>query len=267
MKHTFAISAYGESEYLEECIRSLKAQSSASGIIICTSTPNRMISEAEERWGIRLFVRNEPGSIGGDWNFAVETAVRETDAELVTVAHQDDVYHRDYARILLEEAKKYPDMSLFCTRCRTIDGKGEKLEARAEEVKRILRLPLRARRFSAFGLVKKLPLIVGNGIVCPSCTYNIHQTGMPLFESGYRFVVDWDALLRLADRPGRFICVERELMDHRVHQDAETSRNIADHNREREEREIFLRIWPEPAVRLIMHFYKRAYRDYDADSD
>ncbi|MDO5140209.1 MAG: glycosyltransferase family 2 protein [Eubacteriales bacterium] len=267
MKHTFAISAYGESEYLEDCIRSLKAQTVLSDIIICTSTPNGLITGTAERWGISLYVRSGSGSIGADWNFAVETAVRETGAELVTVAHQDDMYRSEYVQALLEAVGRYPDMSLFCTRCRTVDENGDKLHTRAEGVKRILRLPLRLRALSALSPVKKIPLIIGNGIACPTCTYNIHLTGMPLFGERYRFVVDWDTLLRLADRPGRFICEERELVDYRVHPGAETRKNIIDHNREREERELFLRIWPEPAVRLIMHFYKKAYRDYDADTD
>lgn len=44
-KHTFAICAYKESRYLEECITSLKKQSMKSKIILITSTPNRLIDE------------------------------------------------------------------------------------------------------------------------------------------------------------------------------------------------------------------------------
>ena len=43
MQHTFAICAYKESPYLEECIESLMAQEMKSEIIICTSTPNDYI--------------------------------------------------------------------------------------------------------------------------------------------------------------------------------------------------------------------------------
>ena len=38
-KHVFAVCAYKDSPYLEQCIRSLKAQTVPSHIIICTSTP------------------------------------------------------------------------------------------------------------------------------------------------------------------------------------------------------------------------------------
>ena len=43
MKHTFVICAYKESKYLEDCIRSLKAQEVKSYIKIATSTPNEYI--------------------------------------------------------------------------------------------------------------------------------------------------------------------------------------------------------------------------------
>ena len=43
MKHTFVICAYKESKYLEDCIKSLKAQEVKSDIKIATSTPNEYI--------------------------------------------------------------------------------------------------------------------------------------------------------------------------------------------------------------------------------
>ena len=46
--HTFIICAYGESPYLEECIRSLFAQKVRSEICIATSTPNRHIQSLAE---------------------------------------------------------------------------------------------------------------------------------------------------------------------------------------------------------------------------
>ena len=83
----------------------------------------------------------------------------------------------------------------------------------------------------------------------------------------YLFVIDWDTLLRLSERKGRFICEEKELLFYRVHDGAETKKNIKDHNREHEERMIFSKLWPRPVVALLMHFYKKAYKDYDTDTD
>lgn len=267
MKHCFAVSAYGESPYLEECIKALKAQSVKTDIIICTSTPNALIKSVADEYEIPLYVRQGASSLKDDWNYCVETAAHERAAELVTIAHQDDVYRPDYAKYLLEAARRYPDMSVFCTRLSTIDKDDNELKTESELVKRLLRLPLRLRFLSGTRLIKRLPLIFGNGMACPSCSYNVRLTGLPIFRNNYLFVIDWDTLLRLSERKGRFICEEKELLFYRVHDGAETKKNIKDHNREHEERMIFSKLWPRPVVALLMHFYKKAYKDYDTDTD
>ena len=48
-EHTFAVCAYKESPYLEECIESLKGQSVRSNILIATSTPNEYIKNIAEK--------------------------------------------------------------------------------------------------------------------------------------------------------------------------------------------------------------------------
>ena len=75
-------------------------------------------------------------------------------------------------------------------------------------------------------------------------------------------MIDWDTLLRLAEEPGRFVCLERELLDYRVHDQAETRKNIDNHVREQEEIRMFRKLWPAPIALLLMHFYKSAYTAY-----
>lgn len=43
--HTFAILAYKESQYLEECIKSVMKQKDNSKVVIMTQTPNEFISK------------------------------------------------------------------------------------------------------------------------------------------------------------------------------------------------------------------------------
>lgn len=50
--HTFAICAYKESPYLEECIKSLFAQKKKSNVIMVTSTPCDYISNMAHKYGI-----------------------------------------------------------------------------------------------------------------------------------------------------------------------------------------------------------------------
>ena len=261
--HVFSICAYKESPYLKECIESLISQSVASEIIICTSTPCDYISDLARSYGICLYVRQGRSGLREDWNFAVETAVKEKGAELVTVAHQDDVYDKNYAKALLNAYSFFPDMSVFCTACNNIDSEGKPIPETAERIKRILRLPLRLRRLSDRRFIKRLVISFGNSIVCPSCSYNIPVTGKPIFRNDYSFVTDWDALIRLSDAPGRFVCIEKPLISYRIHQGAATKVNILNHNREKEEEEMYRKLWPGFVSEFLMRFYKLSYRAYD----
>ena len=47
--HSFAVCAYGESPYLDECLRSLVVQTVKSHIFIITSTPNPHIFSSAEK--------------------------------------------------------------------------------------------------------------------------------------------------------------------------------------------------------------------------
>ena len=123
-------------------------------------------------------------------------------------------------------------------------------------------MPLRLKILADRRFLKRLCLRFGNSIGCPSCTYVLKRTALPLFRHDYDFVIDWDTLWRLAGEKGRFICEERELMDYRVHSGAATMENIRNHNREREELFMFSRMWPRPVARLLMYFYRQASRPY-----
>ena len=53
--HTFAVCAYQESPYLEECIKSLKKQTIKSNILIATSTPNDYIKGISDKYTIPYY--------------------------------------------------------------------------------------------------------------------------------------------------------------------------------------------------------------------
>lgn len=262
MKHTFAICAYKESPYLESCVSSLINQSEPSDIIICTSTPNELIYSISKKYGLDVYIRNGESSLKDDWNFAVDTAVYARKAELVTVAHQDDVYRRDYVRELMRAEEKYPDMILFTSGSCTIDKDGREISWLSERIKRVLRLLLRLKGLADRSFIKRSALMFGNAICCPSCTYNIRLTGQPLFRDDADFVIDWLTLLRLSSLPGRFICIEKELMCYRVHPASATEKNIKNNNRIKEEYGVFLRIWPKPFAALIMKLYGFSSKAY-----
>lgn len=276
--HAFVICAFGKSPYLENCIRSLLRQTAPSEIYIATSTPSEHIRRLARKYGLPLWVRQGESGIREDWLFAWREGGKRK--RLITIAHQDDCYCRDYAKTVLDMYERYPDMTLFCSdyvtlktrESRMADGTYYPVQTRicagdlVRLVKKLLRLPLRFRFYANRTWVKKSALIFGNSICCPSCTYNYSLIGDHMFDSGYSFALDWENLLSLAERPGRFVCVEEPLIAYRVHSGAATKKCIEDHRREADEASMFRKLWPDWMASLLMRFYKQSYKAYGEDS-
>ncbi|MDD3253997.1 MAG: glycosyltransferase family A protein [Lachnospiraceae bacterium] len=260
VSHTFAICAYKDSPYLEACIKSLKRQSVTSEIILCTSTPSRYLQALADVFDLPLYVRDGESDIQADWNFAYGKAK----TRLVTIAHQDDCYHRDYGKQVQACWERYPDTTVFTTDCVIIKHETAQKPDLVQFVKHVLRFPLRFHGISDRTWVKRLALRFGNPIICPSCTYDKEALGEPLFDSPYKFALDWDTMWKLAERPGRFVCIEKPLLRYRIHDGATTKACIENHQRTADEAAMFARIWPEPIVRGLMFFYRKAYGAYDS---
>ena len=276
--HAFVICAFGKSPYLENCIRSLLRQTAPSEIYIATSTPSEHIRRLARKYGLPLWVRQGESGIREDWLFAWREGGKRK--RLITIAHQDDCYCRDYAKTVLAMYERYPDMTLFCSdyvtlktrESRMADGTYYPVQTRicagdfVRLVNKLLSPPLRFRFYANRTWVKKSALIFGNSICCPSCTYNYSLIGDHMFDSGYSFALDWENLLSLAERPGRFVCVEEPLIAYRVHSGAATKKCIEDHRREADEASMFRRLWPDWMASLLMRFYKQSYKAYREDS-
>lgn len=276
--HAFVICAYGNSPYLEECIRSLKEQSVKTDILLCTSTPSGYIEKLTEKYRIPMYVREGKSGIREDWLFALETAGK--DHCLVTIAHQDDRYHRHYVKTLLEAWEDWPDMTVFASDYVVLKTREEhlpdgtlypvwtvvKAADRVRFVKKLLRMPLRFRFLADRRWIKQSALVLGNSVCCPSCTYNCEILGVDLFRSGYAFVLDWDNLWELAGRSGRFVMEEKPLIAYRVHDGAATKQCIENNRRTEEETAMFRKLWPAWAADLLMKFYKKAGEAYGEET-
>ena len=57
MTHSFAVCAYGDSPYLEACLRSLVRQSVPSERLLCTATPSVFLKDLAKKYGFRYCVR------------------------------------------------------------------------------------------------------------------------------------------------------------------------------------------------------------------
>ena len=248
--HTWALSAYGESPYLEECIRSLKAQTVRSRIILSTSTPSAYIDEIAGRYAIPVF-SHEGGGIGRDWNAAYD----RTETGLVTIAHQDDLYEPAYTEEMLKAVNRAKDPILFFSDYEELRN-GERVHDNKNlKIKRLMLVPLKTEALWNSRFVRRRILSFGSAICCPSVTYVKTKDGDTIFSTEMKVSLDWDQWEKQSRKKGAFVYSPKVLMLHRVHEGSETTRLIEDHTRSREDLEMFRRFWPEPAARLIARKY------------
>lgn len=254
--HTFVICAYGESAYIEECIASLKDQKLKTDIVICTSTPSEFIENIAKKYGIKLCINEEmayKSNIAADWNYAVGMA----GTPLVTIAHQDDIYKPDYAGKIIDNLNrsKRPIMA-FTDYAELRDG-NEITKIKNLKIKRIMLWPLRCKALWGSVFVRRRILSFGSPICCPSVTYVKPNLPDRLFLEGYKVNLDWQAWERFSRLVGDFVFVNDVLMVHRIHEGSETSKNIDDNNRTREDFDMFCRFWPKWIAKIIEHWYKK----------
>lgn len=256
--HTFAICAYKECEYLEDCVKSVLNQSVKSRVIMVTSTDNSFIRNICSRYGISLFVRDGESDISDDWNFACLKA----DSDFVTVVHQDDVYDKDYLKWVLNYFVRYRDCLFVCTDYYILKD-GMKKRGINCWLKEVLRFPLSIDCFNNKRFFKVFSLAFGNSINCPSVTYNCLNIGDgKVFTSDLKFSLDWDTFLKFARRRGRIGYIRKRLVCYRIHKDATTVSFIKDNGRYEEDVFMFSKIWPKVVVKVIMLFYTRASKVY-----
>lgn len=262
--HMFVICAYQESPYLGACIRSLLSQSVRTGICIATSTPNDMIRRQAEHYHLPLFVNHGEKGIAGDWNFALSCA----GTRLVTIAHQDDLYGKQYAERILRAANecRHPLLvfSDYCELREVQSGTGERPSwqivpsDRLLRVKRLLLLPLVLRPLWKSRPVRRFILSLGSAICCPAVTLACDHLEMPVFENNMKSNIDWQAWEKISKKRGEFAYIPEPLMLHRIHGASTTSGLLAQNGRMREDLVMYRKFWPEPAARAIEHFYRTA---------
>ncbi len=263
MKHTFVICAYKESKFLENCIKSLKGQNVKSDIRIATSTPNEYIYNLANKYNIKVYVNEgkkpeNVSNIGFDWQFAYNIA----NTPLVTIAHQDDIYLKNYTADLLRYKKKYPDMTVFTTSSITLKNGRIKKFGKVEIVKKILRLPLRCNALNNISFIKKLSITFGNPIIAPSCAYDKRLCPKDLFLLNFKFALDWECLLKLSQTEGRFVLSEKPGICYRIHDGATTKKSIMDNSRQKEESIMFDRLLPKPIAGIYKKMYQNSYKSY-----
>ena len=255
-KHTFAICAYKESEYLEECIKSVLNQEVKTNYLIATSTPNKHIEKLAKKYDIPYFVKKGKSDIQDDWNFAYNNAK----TELVTVTHQDDLYEKDYTKEILSN---YDEKVLMYNTNYHPYKNGKRVTDTNSKIKELLKIFVKHKFFARFKFFKVASLALGNTINCPSVVYNKKVLGESIFTSDLKFGLDWDTFLKIARMKGISLYIPKKLVCYRIHEEATTKQFINDNKREKEDIIMFNKIWPKFMTKLIMKFYKKSYDTYN----
>ena len=254
--HTFVILAYKESKYLEDCIKSVLNQSLKTNVIIATSTQNDYISKLAKKYKLDIKVNRGQKGIGPDFDFAVNCV----DTELVTIAHQDDIYDYDYAKEVVDAYNKQKKSIIIFTDYYEIRGEEKVYKNLNLNIKRILLRPLKNHKNSNKISRKRSALKYGNAISCPAVTFVKANVTKEIFTCDLKCNVDWYAWEKLSKLDGYFYFVNRPLMGHRISTESTTTEIIKDNKRTVEDYFIFCKFWPKWFAKIITKVYSNSER-------
>lgn len=249
--HTFVVCAYKENQHLRQTIESLLRQSETSKIILSTSTPNDYLDKMSVDYNLEMVINPNSKGAGSDWNYGYMQA----DSELVTLAHQDDLYESHYTEEIIKSANKYDNAMILYTDYYELRDDSRVTESFLLGIKRIMNSPLVKEKNQNKKSVRKKILAFGCPICCPAVTYVKKNVGDNPFDTKYINSCDYQTFVKLADKEGRFIYIPEKLVGHRIYAESATTKNLAENIRKKEDLEILLRFWPKPIAQFINVVY------------
>lgn len=250
------ICAYKENPYLEDCIKSIMAQTVRGVVKISTSTPNAHIQGLAEKYQLSLVVNQGVGDNVGNFNFAYSQA----ETALVTLCHQDDYYCPNYLEQILFLANRSKNPLIFFTEYFE-DRDGVRVEnSKLLRVKRMMNFPLRFLPLWKSKWVRRRILSMGNSICCPAVTFCKNALPTIPFSRGYINGCDWQTWIDLSSLDGDFVYSPKPLMTHRIWTGSTTTELIGNSTRANEDLEIFQKFWPTPIAKLLAGIYGSAQK-------
>lgn len=257
--HAFVVCAYKENPYLPETIESLKNQTVQSPITVSTSTPSDYLERVCEEHQVPLIINRNLGRAGDDWNYAYNSM----DADLVTIAHQDDFYEPNYLERIL--AKYTSDSSIIFTDYYELRD-GKRVDSNSLlNIKRVMNAPLRIGPFNNSQFVKRRMLSLGCAICCPAVTFHKPITGESVFDTKFINSCDYKTWVDLASKPGRFVYIPEKLLGHRIYAESATSLNLENDIRKKEDLEILESLWPSFIAKAINKAYAQSEKSNTLD--
>ena len=258
--HTFVILAYQKSPFLESCIKSVINQK--SDIVIATTTPNDFIKSLAKKYSLKL-VSNKHTNLGGDFDFALQSA----DTPLVTIAHQDDIYEKDYAKEVIDAYQKHPNSAIIFTDYYELRHHKKITTNKNLKIKRLLLSPFYLKHSYKTKFLKRSSIRFGCAICCPSVTFVKKNCPEKIFTSDFKSNVDWHAWEKLSRKKSAFTFIPKKLIGHRISEESETSKTINAGLRTKEDYEILKRFWPNKIAKLIAKFYQNSEKSNQLKTD
>ena len=254
INHTFAICAYKESPYLEDCIKSILSQKTKSKCIICTSTPNSHIDSLAKKYKLKLYIRKtkkHENSIAEDWNFGIS----KTDTEFCTIAHQDDIYLKNYTETVLEGINNSSKPLILFSDYADLKGTTTTINSLNLKIKKLMLIPFIYKTLRKSKFFRRLILSFGSPICCPSVCFSKVNLKEPIFSYEFKCSLDWLTWTNISNYEGDFIYLNKVLMLHRIHKDSETTNLINQNIRQNEDYYMFRKFWWKPIAILLAKIY------------
>ena len=218
---TVAIPVYNGVRFLAETIRSILAQSESAFRLVCVDDASTDHSVAIARGfddpRLSVIVAERHGSLAQNWNRALWLV----DTPYVVIAHQDDVYERDYLATMLPLIESRP--SAFAAHCKTravdADGRAIRLaSARFKETFWPANDPYERAPAAELAVLRR-----GNYVVASSVMMRVEAARqIGAFNETLQFVTDWDYWLRGVRAGFTLAGTHRRLVRFRRHEQTAT---------------------------------------------
>ena len=242
--HTFVILAYLENDNLLECVKSVLNQTVKSNVIIATSTKNDYIIDLASEYGLGVMVNDKPSNKGSDYNYALNAF----DTELVTIAHQDDVYDRNYVKEIINCYKNNQDTSIIITNYYGILD-DQRINGNKEiTTSRFLVKPLEYKKFQNKKYFKLRSLKYKQSFCTSSVTYVKRNIKNDFFPTNLTYNNDWQAFIELAKSDCKFVYINKKLVGYRL------NNKVINDDRIKEDILIYKELWPNF---IIDYLYKK----------
>lgn len=251
-KHCFVICAYKESPYLEECVKSLLNQSVKSRVIISTSTPNCYIRNIAQKYKVEMIINNKEKGHANDFRYAFNYAK----TNYVTLCHQDDIYLKDYAKVVISKMDKVKKPIIAFTNYYEFRSGKIVKNNMLLIVKRIINFPLLL--FKTSKRIRLFTLSIGNAISAPTLTYNKKIIENPVVDTDFKSNIDWISYITFAKLKGQFVYIRKPLVLRRIHEESLTTQVISNNIKTEEDYKVFNMFWSEKVSKKLLKLYSKS---------